>query len=203
MYEEELIPSITVRENLSIPLIFGAIDKEIRDEKIAGILSEHDLTGAAEKYPRYLTSEERERVYGLLKGLWEAHPQLDQFLDVAGRDEEARTCLPILQQGLFAIMSNGLRRAIESIGAEDLDGAAHSLGEVIDALALRIALTPLYEVPSLRVLEVSLLVVRSYHNILKYRTKVNKALLREADKRVVPHLRALAESFYEIGRTRS
>ncbi|MFQ6075638.1 MAG: hypothetical protein ACE5Z5_05845 [Candidatus Bathyarchaeia archaeon] len=200
MHEEEFIPSITVRENLSLPLVFRAIDKEIRDEKIAGMLSERSLTGVADKYPRYLTPEEYGKVSGLRKELWEAHPQLGRFLKALEKDEDARACLPLLQHGLFATMSNELRRAVEAIGAEDFDRAAHVLSEVIDVLALRAALTPLFEVPSLRVLEVSLLVVRSYYNILKYRTKVNKALLREADKRVVPHLRALAESFSEIGR---
>ncbi len=199
--EETLIPSLTVRENLSTPLTFKAIDKHVRDETIERLLSDRGLKEVLNKFPRYLSPEEHRKVSSLRKNVDEIYPEFEQFIEATRENEKVRACLPLIQHGLFTEMSDSLRHAIVAIKAKEYDGAVDMLESVLDWLALRITLASLYEVPSLRVLEVSLLVVRSYHDLFRYRTKVNETMLKEADRKVIPHLEALAESFSEIGRS--
>lgn len=187
---------------MSLPLIFNAVEKKIRDAKISKLLSEHDLTNTADKYPRYLTPEESGRASSLRREIGTAYPDLERFLKALDEDREARSCLPLIQHELFTSASNNLKFAAKAVRATDFDRAAYLLEDAIDRLVLRTALAPFYEVPSARVLEVALLVVRNYRDLLKYRTKMNEAILKEAEKKITPHLNAIAESFSEIGKSR-
>ncbi len=53
-----LVPSLTVAENITLPLVIGAERRKVRRERLLRMLSEFSLLKLASKYPRHLTRVE-------------------------------------------------------------------------------------------------------------------------------------------------
>ncbi|MBM3233431.1 ABC transporter ATP-binding protein [Candidatus Pacearchaeota archaeon] len=57
-----LIPNLTARENISLPLIFQDIEKEEREEKVERLLELVDLKDRGNHYPNQLSGGQQQRV---------------------------------------------------------------------------------------------------------------------------------------------
>jgi len=57
-----LIPSLTVRENIELPLALAGIRKEERRKRVTELLKYFDLINLAERFPDTLSGGERQRV---------------------------------------------------------------------------------------------------------------------------------------------
>lgn len=54
----ELIPSLTVSENITLPLVISGERRKVQRDRLRGLLSEHSLLNVAGKYPGQLTRVE-------------------------------------------------------------------------------------------------------------------------------------------------
>lgn len=198
MAKEELFPNLTLRENLSLPLTFKAIEKKIRDEIIDKALLEQGLMEVANKFDRYLTEDEKKKALSLHTRFWKTYPELGQFLKLLEKRRDARLCLSLIQHEIFRNISKDLRTVVKEIKDKDLDGAVYLLEETVDKLALKIAFASFHETPGVRVIEVLLLVTRNYRDLLKYRAKVDKTFVEKTKKRTIMNLKSLADSFEEL-----
>jgi len=196
--KEELFPNLTLQENLSLPLIFRPIEKKIRDEMIDKALLEEGLMAVANKFGRYLTENEKKKALSLHTQFWKTYPELGKFLNILEKRRDSRLCLPLIQHEIFRNISKDLRTVVKEIKDKDLDGAVHLLEEAVDKLTLRTALARFYETPSVRVIEVLLLVLRNYRDLFKYRAKMNEKFLEETEERTIMDLKSLADSFEEL-----
>lgn len=200
MSTNELIQTATIRENLSLPLVFKAIDKAIRDNTVETLLDDKGLSLIIEKHPRYLSDDEYNNILDIKKELSSKHSNLDIFLKLLKTSKEARSCLPLIQGEIFADISSTLRVAASQLERNQIDQVVDELEDVLDKLALRILLSTYMPIPGKRVLEVSQLVVRNYRDILKYKNKVSTLVKKKVESEIVNHLQALADSFSEIGK---
>jgi len=57
-----LIPSLTITENIELPLALAGINKQKRREKAQNLLRYFDLAGLAKRFPETLSGGERQRV---------------------------------------------------------------------------------------------------------------------------------------------
>ncbi len=57
-----LIPNLTAKENITLPMLFQGMEKEEREEKAESLLSLVDLTDRAEHYPNQLSGGQQQRV---------------------------------------------------------------------------------------------------------------------------------------------
>jgi len=57
-----LIPSLTVMENIELPLALSGINKQERKQKARDLLRYFDLTNLAERFPETLSGGERQRI---------------------------------------------------------------------------------------------------------------------------------------------
>lgn len=55
----DLVPSLTVAENITMPLVIAAERKKVQRERLLKMLSEFSLLKLAGKYPHHLTRVER------------------------------------------------------------------------------------------------------------------------------------------------
>ncbi|UCH37732.1 MAG: hypothetical protein JSV76_00700 [Candidatus Bathyarchaeota archaeon] len=193
-----LISNLTIRENLSLPLIFVGMDLVRRNEIIEQALCDYQLTTTTQKFFRYLTEEEQGQVLQLRNVLSESYPSYDRFRTLLDANNNADLGLRLLQHELFTNIARDLMEASVQIAAERFSLAVAALDSAIERTALRVALGVYYVNPSLRVMDIALLVIRNYRNILKYHEKVDVDILETAKKRAVPNLKALADSFLEM-----
>lgn len=200
MKTRELIQSATIRENLSLPLVFKSIDKAIRDNVIEALLDDRDLSKIIEKHPRYLTEKEYNNILDIKTELSSNHSNLEIFLKLLKTSKEARSCLPLIQGEIFADISSSLRVAGSQLERNQFNQVVDALEDVLDKLALRILLSVYIPIPGKRVLEVSQLVVRNYRDVLKYEDKLSSRVKKKIESEIVKHLHALADSFSEIGK---
>lgn len=196
----EFVPELTLKENLMLPMTFMAVDEQVKDSNIHKILEENCLLDDANKYPRFLDDAELEKAMHLFDEVHAQYPDLETFLNLLQENEEARSCLLFIQHELFMNIVNDLGKTSDYIINNNYDEATKFLGRVIDRLSLRFTLGRMYDVPSLRILEVSLLVIKNYYNLLKYREKANKDLFEAMKKSAATHLNALMDSFIEISK---
>lgn len=80
----------------------------------------------------------------------------------------------------------------------DYNSAVNLLEDSVDRLALRMVFASFIEFPSVRVLEVLLLVMRNYRDLFKYRDRVSDGLLAKSRQRIKIDLESLADSFEEL-----
>ena len=200
MTDNELIQTATIRENLSLPLVFKSIDKSIRDNVIETLLDSKGLSLIIEKHPRYLSDDEYNKILDIKKELSSKHSNLEIFLKLLETSREARSCLPLIQGEIFADISSTLRVAASQLERNQITQVVDELEDVLDKLALRILLSTYIPIPGKRVLEVSQLVIRNYRDILKYKNKVSVQVKNKVEKEIVKHLHALSDSFSEIGK---
>ena len=200
MTDSELIQTATIRENLSLSLVFKSIDKSIRDNTIETLLDDKGLSLIIEKHPRYLSDDEYNKILDIKKELSSKHSNLDTFLKLLETSNEARSCLPLIQGVMFADISSTLRVAASQLEGNQIDQVVDKLEDVLDKLALRILLSTYIPIPSKRVLEVTQLVIRNYRDILKYKNKVSIQVKNKVEREIVKHLHALSDSFSEIGK---
>lgn len=198
MFEKRFCSNLTVRENLSLPLVFKAVEKNVRDEIVDKALFEQGLVEAANKFYRYLTEDEEKKVLIVHSHFWKIFPELEEFLNLLDNNGNARFCLPLIQHEIFMNISKDLRIVAQYFGEKDFDSAVRLLEESVDKLALRMILASFYENPSVRVMEVLLLVIRNYRDLFKYRDKMNSELLGESEERMMMDLKSLAGSFEEL-----
>ncbi|MFQ6068784.1 MAG: ABC transporter ATP-binding protein, partial [Candidatus Bathyarchaeia archaeon] len=57
-----LIPSLTILENIELPLALAGINKHKRKEKAHKLLKHFDLAGLAQRFPETLSGGERQRI---------------------------------------------------------------------------------------------------------------------------------------------
>ncbi len=200
MATNELIQTATIRENLSLPLVFKSIDKTIRDNIIEALLDGKGLSMIIEKHPSYLSDDEYNNILVIKNDLSSKHSNLDIFLKLLKTNKEARSCLPLIQGEIFADISSNLRVAASQLERNQINQVVDALEDVLDKLALRLLLSTYMQIPGKRVLEVSQLVVRNYRDILKYKNKLSSRVKKKVENEIVKHLYALADSFSEIGK---
>ncbi len=193
-----LISNLTIRENLSLPLIFVGMDLVRRNEIIEQALRDYQLTTTTQQFFRYLTEEEQGQILQLRNVLSESYPSYDRFRTILDANNNADLGLGLLQHEIFTNIAHDLMEASVQIAAERFSLAVAALDTAIERTALRVALGVYYANPSLRVMDIALLVIRNYRNILKYHQKVDVDILETAKKRAVPNLKALADSFLEM-----
>jgi len=196
--EVKYVPSLTIKENLYLPLVFAAIEKDMRDEIIGEALAEHDLKAIANKFHRYLTEEEREKVSTLKLNLWKRYPEYNIFLNVLKEKKGLDLVLPLIQYEVFTNIAKNLKIASERISREEFDDAVKAIEKAIERLALRVSLGHFYVLPSLRAMEISILVIRNYRDILKHKEKVEGKFLEIEKGQAISHLKHLADSFIEM-----
>jgi len=200
MAPNELIQTATIRENLSLPLVFKSIDKTIRDNIIEDLLDIKGLSMIIEKHPSYLSDDEYNTILDIRNDLSSKHSNLDIFLKLLNTNKEARSCLQLIQGEIFADISSTLTVAANQLERNQINQVVNALEDVLDKLALRVLLSTYMPIPSQRVLEVSQLVVRNYRDILKYKNKLSSRVKKKVETEIVKHLNALADSFSEIGK---
>ena len=200
MVAHELIQTATIRENLSLPLVFKSIDKTIRDNIIEVLLDSKGLSMIIEKHPSYLSDDEYNKILDIKNDLSSKHSNLDIFLRLLSTNIAARSCLPLIQGEIFADISSTLRVAASQLERNQINQVVDALEDVLDKLALRLLLSTYVPIPSKRVLEVSQLVIRNYRDILKYKHKLSSRVKNKVGNEIVKHLNALADSFSEIGK---
>lgn len=193
-----LIPNLTIRENLGLPLIFIGMEPHQRNKIIEQALSEYRLTTTARKFFRYLTEEEQATILRLRDSFSECYPSYDRFRTILHANNGVNLGLSLLQFEIFTNIAHDLVEASVQIAAEHFTSAAATLDTAIERVALRVALGAHYMNPSLRVMDIALLVIRNYRNVLKYREKMDVGILQIAKKRAIPNLKALAASFIEM-----
>ncbi|MDQ1280287.1 MAG: hypothetical protein QG670_1550 [Thermoproteota archaeon] len=198
MSERLLYSNLTVRENLSLPLVFKGVEKATRDEAVDKALYERRLTGVANKFPRYLSEDEEKPVLEINTRFWCDFPELESFLESLVNDKSFRTCLSLFQREMFLNVSKDLGNIVTDFEEKDYEGAIRLLEESVDRLALRMVFAPFIEFPSVRVLEVLLLVMRNYRDLFKYKDKVDGGVLVESWQRIKVDLESLADSFKEL-----
>lgn len=198
---EEFIYNLTVKENLSIPLVFIGVEEEVRDKIVRSALVSCGVDGLIDKFPHDLSEDQLCKVKEIQEKLTLQYPDLNNFIRLM-KKKEARVCIPLIQQELFMNMSQALRLAVADIKEKKYDGVAKFLRRVIDRLALRISLSSVIDIPSQRILDVLILVVRQYSDFFRLREKVKKKDLLKMEKRSILDLISLAESFEEISKTR-
>jgi hypothetical protein len=196
----EFVPELTLKENLMLPMTFMAVDEQVRESNIHKILEKNGLLEDANKYPRFLDGVESEKAMSLFNEVHTQYPNLETFLNLLKENAEAKSCLLFIQHELFMNIVNDLEKASEHITNNNYDKATRSLGKVVDRLSLRFTLGQIYDVPSVRILEVPLLVIKNYYNLLRYGEKANKDLFEAMKKSAAAHLNALMDSFIEISK---
>jgi len=159
MAPNELIQTATIRENLSLPLVFKSIDKTIRDNIIEDLLDIKGLSMIIEKHPSYLSDDEYNTILDIRNDLSSKHSNLDIFLKLLNTNKEARSCLQLIQGEIFADISSTLTVAANQLERNQINQVVNALEDVLDKLALRVLLSTYMPIPSQRVLEVSQLVV--------------------------------------------
>lgn len=196
--EIKFVSNLTVKENLCLPLIFTAIEKHRRDEIIRKELAEHNLKAAANKFNRYLTEEERNKVSTLKHNLWKRYPEYTIFLKKLKENKGFDRILPLLQYEVFTNIARDLKDASEMLNKEEHDDAIEALDDAIERLALRIALDYFYVLPSLRVMEIAILVIRNYRDVIKYKEKVEGKILKQEKGQIISQIKHLSDSFIEM-----
>lgn len=194
----KFVSSLTIRENLCVPLIFAALEKYRRDEIISKVLAEHNLKAAAKKFHRYLTEEERYKVSILKHSLWRRYPEYSIFLKVLKEKKDLDGILPLLQYEIFTNIARDLKAASEWLSKEERDDAVEALDDAVERLALRIALGHFYVLPSLRAMEIAILVIRNYRDVIKYKEKVEGEILKIEEGQVISQIKHLSYSFIEM-----
>jgi hypothetical protein len=196
--EINLIPNLTLRENLCLPLIFIGIETSRRNEMIEQALTDYRLTTSAQKFFRYLTDEEQEKALQMRSSFSQRYPGYDRFKTILREKEGVDLGLNLLQYEFFTNIAHDLMVASSQVALEKFPMAVDALDTAIERLAFRVALGTFYTHPSLRVMDIALLVIRNYRDILKYREKIDVEILQMAKKRAISNLNALAVSFIEM-----
>lgn len=180
-----------------IPLTFVGILKATRDKILNVILESHDLTEWAETYPPRLGKKQQK---AFLKAYDDAafhYPNYDEFLRLLETRPEWGNCLLIVHHELFLNIAHNLRDAAAAINEENYEEAAGALSKAVDRLALRIALSPYIDIPSRRVLQVLIMTIRTYYDVLRLRRKVDKEFLKKMVKKATTQFGKLADAFIE------
>lgn len=196
----DFVSELTLKENLMLPMTFMAVDDEVKDLYLQKILGESGLLESANKYLRFLDEEESKKALNLIDYVHSRYPNLEAFLKALRENAETRSCLPFIQHELFMNIANDLEKASIFIKDRNYNEATKFLGRVIDRLTLRFALSHVYDAPSPRILEVSLLVIKNFYNLLKYKEKANSGIFEAFENAAVIHLNALTDSFVEIAK---
>ena len=194
---EEFIQELTVKENLMIPLTFVGILKATRDKLLNIILESHDLTEWAETYPQRLGEKQQKALLKAYEDVVAHYPNYEGFLRLLDTRRELRNYLLIVHHELFVNIAHNLRDATAAINKKDYEKAAAALSKAVDRLALRIALSPYIDIPSRRVLQVLIMTLRTYYDVLRLREKVDKEFLKKTVKKAATQLTTLADAFIE------
>ena len=194
---KEFVQELTVKENLMIPLTFIGILKATRDKVLGVILESHDLIGWAETYPQRLGKEQQNALLRAYNEVASHYPNYEEFLRLLGTRAELGNCLFIVHHELFLNIAHNLRDAAAAISKRDYGEAAGALSKAVDRLALRIALSPYIDIPSRRVLQVLIMTIRTYYDVLRLRKKVDKEFLKKMVKKATTQFGTLADAFIE------
>jgi len=194
---KEFIPELTVKENLMIPLTFAGILKATRDRIVNVILESHDLTEWTETYPQRLGKKQQNALLKAYKDVSSHYPSYEVFLRLLDTRPDLGNCLFIIHHELFVNIAHNLMEATAAINKKDYGKAAGALSKAVDRLALRIALSPYIDIPSRRVLQVLVMTIRTYYDVLRLRKKVDQEFLKKTVKKATAQFGTLADAFIE------